>query len=163
MHFGQACLDIRTDRQSVGKTSLIRRKRFKRLPGERHWRDTHVRRVELVFLSCFVHLISLAQPNRPHKQPVRARHAPQRVILADFFNVLLEDGTTLSLRGKPFSLHLLNESGAVHMKQLSRLARNSVGLSKSPDDEMVLELLELSRQIHPLIVERNETRLGLIG
>lgn len=48
--------------------------------------------------------------------------------------IRLEGGAALSLRSKPFSLHLLNQSRAVHLEQLRRLARNPVGLSEGADD-----------------------------
>lgn len=66
------------------------------------------------------------------------------IVPADCFSTLLEDRTALSLRCKPFSLQLLNKGRAVHIEQLSRLARNPIGLSKRTNDETVLQLLELS-------------------
>ena len=130
-----------------------------------YWRDIHVRRVDLVSHASFVHVVSLVQPNKRRRpdQPGKAneedRHAWET---GGFFSFLLEDRTALGLRGKPFSLHLLNKRGAVHIEQLSRLARNPVGLSKRANDEAILKLLELSWQIHPLIAEGDEMRFGLI-
>ena len=57
---------------------------------------------------------------------------------------VLWDAPPLGLQRKPFSLHLLNEGGTVHMEQLCRPTCNPVGLSERADNETVLELLEFS-------------------
>ena len=61
-----------------------------------------------------------------------------------FFGILLEGRAALNFRGKPFSLHLLNQGRSVHLEHLRRLARNPVGLSKRANDQTVLELFDLS-------------------
>ena len=75
----------------------------------------------------------------------RARRALQKSsVRRSTGDCLLLDGTALSLRGEPFSFHLLNECGAVHMEQLSRLTRNPIGLAKRANDQTVLKLFDLS-------------------
>jgi hypothetical protein len=62
---------------------------------EMHLQDGRARlarRVDPVHLVCFVHLISLVQPNKPNKQEKLAdsrASRPQPMPLADFFSILL--------------------------------------------------------------------------
>ena len=135
------------DGSSAEKIPNIRRERVKRLSGEIHWRDTHARQAGQARVAWFIWLAGLSgffrssnQTNKTNQMNKTA--APGRP--ANCLSTLLEDGTALSLRAKPLPLHLLNEGRAVHMEQLSRFARNPVGLAKRADDETVLELLDLS-------------------
>lgn len=131
----RSCVRQSIDGESAEKTSRIRRERFKRPSGKIHWSSRSIWQVSRESMRLSSHAAGRCCGTRsPWKSSVG--HSTG--------DCLLQDGTALSLRGKPFSLHLLNESGAVHMEQLSRLARNPIGLSKRANDQTVLELFDLS-------------------